>query len=245
MPAPMRDCPPKHPITAATAALPLHTGFMGVLMLDTRFPRPLGDIGNPDTYTRAGIPARLLTVAGASPQRIVQQADPAWLRPFTLAAQSLVRQGARMVTTSCGFLAAHQAALQSAVPVPVWTSSLLQCRWLTDVGIVTFDADALTPAILRAAGVPEGTPVAGLAPGCELHSRILGNDTRLDTEQAQRNVVDAALRLTARHPGLRNLVLECTNMPPYRDAVAQATGCAVYDAETLLTQAWRGQLALR
>ena len=219
-------------------------GFLGLLMLDTRFPRPLGDIGQLDTYTRAGIPVRRVTVQGASVQRIVMQSDPTWLAPFTRAAQSLVQQGARMIATSCGFLAAHQTALQRALPVPVWTSSLLQCRWLADVGIVTFDAQALTPAILQAAGVPEDTPVAGLTPGCELHRRILNNDTTLDLAQAERDVVAAALRLTAAHPGLRRLVLECTNMPPYRDAVARATGCQVFDAETLFTQAWRGDITI-
>ena len=55
-----------------TAAAP---GFLGVLMLDTRFPRPPGDVGNPQTYARAGIPVRFLTVEGASPRRIVEEAD--------------------------------------------------------------------------------------------------------------------------------------------------------------------------
>lgn len=214
-------------------------GFLGVLMLDTRFPRPPGDIGNPQTFTRAGIPARMLTVRGASPRAIVQEADPAWLRPFTEAAQALAREGATMITTSCGFLAAHQASLQAAVDVPVWTSSLLQCRWLQNVGIVTFDAASLTPAILRAAGVPEGTPVQGLRPGCELQQRILCNDTKLDFAEAQRDVEEAARRLVAEHPHVQTLVLECTNMPPYREAVAAATARSVHDAETLLLRAWR------
>jgi hypothetical protein len=34
-------------------------------------------------------------------------------------------------------------------------------------------------------------------------------------------------------------VMECTNMPPYRDAVARATGRIVVDIETLLIDTWR------
>jgi hypothetical protein len=43
--------------------------FLGILMLDTRFPRPIGDIGHPGTFERAGIPVRYAVVRGASPQR--------------------------------------------------------------------------------------------------------------------------------------------------------------------------------
>ena len=49
--------------------------FLGVLMLDTRFPRVLGDIGNPATFA---IPVRHHVVAGASPQRVVRY-DSAWV----------------------------------------------------------------------------------------------------------------------------------------------------------------------
>lgn len=212
--------------------------FVGVLMLDTRFPRPPGDIGHPDTFHRHGIAVRYQVVTGASPRRIVQAADPAFLRPFVQAAVQLAAEGASLITTSCGFLAAYQDTLAQAVPVPVVTSSLLQCRGLAHPGIVTFDAASLNAGILSAAGVPTGTPVQGVEPGCEFHSRILNNDTQLDLALAERNVVDAALRLVSAHPEVENIVLECTNMPPYREAIAQATGRRVHDIETLVVAHW-------
>lgn len=212
--------------------------FVGVLMLDTRFPRPPGDIGHPETFNRNGMPVRYRVVQGASPQRIVQAADPAFLLPFVQAAVGLVAEGAGLITTSCGFLAAYQDTLAKAVHVPVVTSSLLQCQALARPGILTFDAAALNAGILGAAGVPTGTPVQGVEPGCEFHRRILNNDTQLDLALAERNVVDAALRLVSAHPAVENIVLECTNMPPYRAAIAQATGRRVHDIETLLVAHW-------
>ncbi|HSV46437.1 MAG TPA: aspartate/glutamate racemase family protein [Ramlibacter sp.] len=219
------------------------TGFLGVLMLDTRFPRPPGDIGNEETFRRAGIPVRFVTVAGASPQRIVREADPALLQPFVDAAQAMVAEGAAMISTSCGFLAAYQDALSKAVPVPVLTSSLLQCSQFRRPGIVTFDAAALGQHILDAAGVPAATPVAGVEPGCEFHTQILNNRAEMDLVEAQRNVVAAAMRLVTAHPEVEDIVLECTNMPPYRAAVAKATGRRVHDVETLLVSAWRALAA--
>lgn len=214
-------------------------GFLGVLMLDTRFPRPPGDVGNRETYSRAGIPVRFVTVQGASPRKIVQDADPSFLQPFVDAAVALAAQGARLISTSCGFLARYQTVLQAAVPVPVVTSSLLQCQGLDRVGIVTFDAQSLSRPLLDAVDVPADAVVEGIAPGCEMHARILANAPEMDLAEVERNVVDAARRLAARESGLRNIVLECTNMPPYRDAVARATGLPVHDIETLLLARWR------
>lgn len=210
-------------------------------MLDTRFPRPVGDVGNPQTWRRAGIPVRFVTVRGASPQRIVKEADPALLQPFVDAAQALVREGATMLSTSCGFLAAWQDVLSRSVPVPVITSSLLQAAHFARPGIVTIEAASLGPTLLAAAGVSPSTPVQGVEPGCEFHRRILSNDSTLDLEQAERDVVAAASRLVERHPMVSDIVLECTNMPPYRDAVVRSTGRPVHDIETLLLSAWRDQ----
>lgn len=214
-------------------------GFLGVIVLDTRFPRPPGDIGCPVTWARADIPARLRVVPGASARRVVQAQDPALLGTFVDAARALEAEGARLITTSCGFLAGWQAELQAAVGVPVITSSLLQCADLPAPGIVTFDAASLHAGLLRQAGVPEGTPVQGLAPGCELQSRILADDTVLDLVKAQGDVVAAAVQLVSNHPGVETVVMECTNMPPYRAAVAHATGRPVHDLETLILAAWR------
>ena len=58
----------------------------------------------------------------------------------------------------------------------------------------------------------------------------------LDVDAACDATVAASLRLTTRCPGLSTIVLECTNMPPYADAVRAATGCAVHDITTLLRQ---------
>lgn len=215
-------------------------GFLGVLMLDTRFPRPPGDIGSAATWARAGVPARFVRIEGASARRVVQAQDPALLAPFIDSARALAGQGARLITTSCGFLAGWQAELQAAVDVPVLSSSLLACRELPAPGIVTFDAASLNPGLLARAGVPEGTPVQGLAPGCELQARILADDAQLDLQRARDDVVQAALALVARHPTVRSIVLECTDMPPYRADVAAATGRAVVDLETLLLQVWAG-----
>jgi hypothetical protein len=211
--------------------------LLGILMLDTRFPRVAGDVGHPDAF---GVPMRPAVVRGASPLRVVRDRDPALLQPFVDAARALVAQGATAITTSCGFLVLFQRELQAAVPVPVWTSSLLKLPELHRPGVVTVDAASLGRAHLLAARADPDTPVEGLAPGCAFQRTLLENRVELDVRGAEHETVAAARRLVARCPDIDSLVLECTNMPPYADAVAQATGRPVHHLPSLVRERLKG-----
>jgi hypothetical protein len=213
--------------------------FLGVLMLDTRFPRVIGDVGNPKSFA---MPVRHRVVEGASPQRVVREGDPTLLQPFLDAARQLVDDGARAITTSCGFLVQFQQALQTALPVPVWTSSLLKLPELQAPGVITVDVLSLGAAHLHAAGADAAVPVVGLAPASHLQRALLEDQAHIDPRQAEADVVDAAQRLVARWPAVREIVLECTNMPPYAKAVARATRRPVHHIISLLHERW---LALR
>ena len=164
---------------------------------------------------------------------------------FADSARELEREGALAITTSCGFLVLLQHELQAAVRVPVITSSLLQLPGLLArhprAGVLTISAAALGPEHLLAAGVPAhrlgDVVVQGVEPAGEFAAAILGNRDTMDLERAGRDVVDAAMALKRREPSLRAVVLECTNMPPYRQAVEAATGLktwALTDDEGLL-----------
>lgn len=209
--------------------------FLGLLLLDTRFPRLPGDAGRPDSYP---MPVRAVVVPGASPQRVVRQGDPALLQPFIDAARALQAQGAAAITTSCGFLVQHQAKLQAELSVPLWSSALLKLPELSAPGVLTVDARSLTAAHLHAAGAAPNTPVVGLVEGGYLQSVLLGNQTSLDPALALSDVLEAATRLVQQHPQVRQLVLECTNLPPYAQALAQATGLQVHHLLTLVNERW-------
>jgi hypothetical protein len=211
-------------------------GPLGLVRLDTRFPRPAGDAGNPESWHR---PVDVEVVRGAWPRAIVQSAQglrgAGVLPAFVDAVQRLEARGASAIATSCGFLVLLQAELQAAARVPVVTSSLLLLPGIladeSQVGVLTIDAFSLGPEHLLRAGVPEDrlvdVQVEGVDPAGEFAAAILDNREHMDLALAERAVVGAALRLKARAPGLRTLVLECTNMPPYAQAVRSATGLRV------------------
>lgn len=211
-------------------------GFVGVLMLDTKFPRPPGDIGHPHSL---GVPVRYLVVRGAWPSSVVASAGTLRAsdlpQAFLAGARALEQQGACAITTSCGFLVLLQRELQDALSIPVVTSSLLELPVLLEaearVGVLTISATHLGAGHLLAAGVPPGrmddVVVEGVDPAGEFARVILGNHEAMDFALAQADVVDAARRLQMRAPQLRTVVLECTNMPPYAQAISTATGLRV------------------
>lgn len=217
---------------------------LGILMLDTRFPRIPGDIGNPETFP---FPIRKLRVEGASTKRVVVEGDQALLEPFLTGAKELEKAGVGAITTSCGFLAKFQKELAAQVRVPVFASSLLQSALAYSrlpegkiVGILTSDARTLTEQHFRGVGIEAVPKVVYGLENTHFHHVFVGDNPDLDPQQAREDMVQAALRMTAEHPQVGAIVFECTNMPPYAYAVSQATGLPVYDITTLASYIMAG-----
>ena len=215
---------------------PVAPPLLGIAMLDTRFPRPPGDAGNPASWP---VPTLLKVVEGAWPEKIVRSATglqaAGVLEAFVGAVRELEERGATAITTSCGFLVLLQQELQAACRVPVVSSSLLQLPGLLreeeQVGVLTISAQRLGTEHLLAAGVPRNrladVLVQGVEPRSEFARAILGNCAEMDLARAGADVLAAAHVLRARALALRTVVLECTNMPPYADRIRAATGWRV------------------
>jgi hypothetical protein len=213
---------------------------LGILMLEARFPRIPGDMGNATTWP---FPVLYHVVRGASPERVVLQGARGLLPDFVAAAKDLVNLGAEAITTNCGFLALFQKELAEAVKVPVATSSLMQVPWVQAtlppgkrVGVVTVSGATLTPAHLEGAGVPLDTPIVGTESGKEFFRVIIkGKKDDLDIAQAEADIVDAGRRLVADNADIGAIVFECTNMPPYAAALREAVGLPVYDVYSMIS----------
>ncbi|MDD8013327.1 MAG: aspartate/glutamate racemase family protein [Acidobacteriota bacterium] len=212
---------------------------VGIIMLDTVFPRILGDIGNAETFS---FPVRYRVVRGASPQRVVREADVRLLEPFIEAARSLEREGVRAIATSCGFLAIFQRELADAVQIPVLSSSLLQVPLAhaminrgQKVGILTASARSLTDRHLAGVGIRDiALVVMGMEDAEEFTGAFIEGKATLDSGKVRKEMVAAARRLADDHPEVGALVLECTNMPPYARAVQEVLKIPVFDVVTLV-----------
>jgi hypothetical protein len=192
---------------------------LGILMLDARFPRIPGDMGNGTTWP---FPVLYRVVEGATPEKVVLKGAAGLLPSFIDAAKDLVRLGAEAVTT---------------------TSSLIQVPWVQAtlppgkrVGLVTVSGSTLSPAHLKSAGVPLDTPLIGTENGQEFFRVLIKAEKEdMDVALAERDVVNAGKELAARYPDVGAIVLECTNMPPYAAALQAETGLPVYDIYSMIT----------
>lgn len=205
---------------------------IGVLMLEAQFPRIPGDMGNAGTWP---FPVLYHVVPDASPDLVVRRGAEGMLAPFIDAGHGLIRQGAEVITTNCGFLALFQRELSDALKIPVATSALMQVPMVQAmlppgqrVGIITISADSLTAAHLEGAGCPLDTPVVGTDPDGAFATAILGNQLQMDVTQARQELCKAAQVLQQDHPEVGAIVLECTNMPPYQRDIREETGLPVF-----------------
>ncbi len=223
----------------ATGGKSLYGASVGILMLDARFPRIPGDMGNAATWP---FPVHYRIVRDASPDLIVRRRGEGMLDAFIEAAHELVRDGVDGITTNCGFLSLFQEKLAAAVPVPVVSSSLMQVGMVNRIlpkgkraGILTISASTLTQEHLDKAHVPRGTPIGSTEEGQEFTRAILENELTLDVEKARQDNVQAALEMQAAHPELGAFVLECTNMGPYARDIQAATGLPTFSIISLIT----------
>ena len=217
----------------------IYGAAVGILMLEARFPRIPGDVGNATTWP---FPVLYKVVRGASPDRVVHKRAEGLLDAFVAAGRELVAEGADGLVTNCGFLSLFQHELAAACGVPVAASALLQAPLIERllppgqrVGILTVSAVSLTPEHLAAAGVGLDTPIVGTEEGRAFTRALLGNQLELDVAAAEGDILDAGDQLVARHPDVGAVLLECTNMCPYAGALRDRLGLPVFDMVSFVT----------
>jgi Asp/Glu/hydantoin racemase len=217
----------------------LYGARVGILMLETRFPRIPGDMGNGLTWP---FPVLYKVVPGATPDRVVRHKSQGLANAFLDAAAELVQLGADGITTTCGFLSLYQRDLAAHVGVPVAASSLMQVplveRLLPPgkrVGVLTVSAASLTREHLIAAGVDPEIPVVGTDNGREFSRVMLDEKHTLDAAAAEADILDAGDALVAQHPDIGAIVLECTNMTPFARALSDHLLLPVYSIYSFVT----------
>jgi aspartate/glutamate racemase len=217
---------------------------VGILMLETQFPRIPGDIGNATTWD---FPVLYKIVKKATPDLVVRKGAPGLLEPYVQAAQELEKEGVRAITTNCGFLALFQKEMASAVNIPVFTSSLMQVplaytmiKPSQKVGIITVHSKSLSQKHLSCVGADKIPHIIYGTEGEEEFSRvILDDEMELDVNKSRDELVRVSKRMVSEHPEVGAIVLECTNMPPYAAAIQKEINLPIFDIYTLVIMVYR------
>lgn len=211
---------------------------IGILMVNARFRRYPGDIGNAQTWP---FPVQYRVVEEATPERVTMIHETGLLEHFKRAALELVDGGVDGIASTCGYLSLYQQELADFLPVPVATSSLLQvpmaARLISSrlrVGILTYREGGLKAPYLAAVGIDTDTPVAGLPAESEFVRSIRDSDDSVPYAVLRDEVLATAQRFYQQHPDLGALVLECTNLSPFAADIHAQLGLPVFDTVSLI-----------
>ena len=212
----------KHPLAVVRPSVT-------VLQLDTDFPRIPGDVGSPETYIGD---VEILRIPNATVGQIVS-ADPAVI-PIAPFEQAMRQATGDLIVTSCGFLSYWQTHLQAQTDRPFISSALIALPDLLtrfspqDILTVTFDADSLNTH-----HIGDIQPdVIGLPKDSHLRQVISHNSPTLDQALARQEITD--LVASQCKPHHKHILLECTNLPPYKSAITSQTGLDVSDILTCI-----------
>ena len=214
---------------------------IGILLLENFVPYIPGDTANATTYR---YPVRFQRVPGLSVAKIFAQ-DASMYNVVKEAALTLKGEGVRAITGDCGFMALFQQQLSEDVDLPIFLTSLLQLPFMGQIvskkktlGVITANNQSLTPNLLRASGVDENLEKRlrsiGLEDDQHFYDAVFVEKGMIDPTLVEKAVVERAVKLVDENPNLGAILLECSMLPPYGDAVYKATKLPVFDYITMI-----------
>ncbi|KAH8586382.1 hypothetical protein B0O99DRAFT_586006 [Bisporella sp. PMI_857] len=213
---------------------------LGFIAVDVHFHRPPGDPYNEKTWP---FPLIRQMADGSKLDQIVTNGSYSkeFLDRFIDAGQKLADQGCIGIITSCGFLAMAQQELAARLPVPIATSALIQIPAIRaflppqkSIGVITFDELRLGQLHLSKLGVsnPQDIHIKGVSHDSSLRC-IIRDGAPYSHQHIEEELVQCAFDLVKAHLDLGAIVLECTQMPPFAEAVQERIKLPVYDVYTM------------
>ena len=206
-----------------------------VLQLDTSFPRIPGELASVETYLE---PPQIIKVASARVRDAVTKTQSANL--FDIFLEAARKAYGDVIITSCGFLAPFQERLQHALTKPLLASvlnalpGLDRSDPLAPIPLITFDSAVLSATHFPKASFYHQYDIIGLQPNGHLRQLIEGQTKRFVKEKAEQDVAKAFAKRANKAASI--CVLECTNLPPYKNVIRNMYDVEIYD---ILTQTER------
>ena len=215
---------------------------IGILMMDTKFPRIPGDPGNAATFD---FPVCYKVVRDVfQGDRIPRDADEILLKAFCKAARELEKDGCRAITTCCGFLAGFQRELADAVDIPVFTTTLTLIPMIASmigrkkqIGIFSERAQFMTDSLFEKSGWSSrdyNICVSDLPEQSEFNELIIYNHESGDPDKIRESIRQMTREHMEKYPDTGAIVLECQNFAPFGDVIAKESGVPVFGLNQLI-----------
>ena len=215
---------------------------MGVIRLDYDYPPAPGDIDSPESFPYKvyykvvpGLSFEMCQ-SGNLTEKVKDR--------FKESIQWLVNEkNVSGITGDCGFMMYFQEIAREITHIPVFMSALCQlpavtCAYSANEQIIILTANSKTLEPMRdlirvECGVDTQDQRYHIV-GCEdvdgFEAVAFGE--KVDTKKVEPGVVKKAMEALEMYPDSRAFLLECTELPPYSDAIRFKTGLPVFDAIT-------------
>ena len=204
-----------------------------------------GNSTNPESFE---FPLKYARIKGANIHTILENPCQKVLQSMISEACKMEEQGIKAITTSCGFNAVFQRELADSVRIPVFTSSLMQIPLVQNmigknrtIGVMTAKKSALSEQHLENAGVNKQIPllIQGLEVCTEWNKIFTSPDQDIKISQVEKDIISSACAMM-KLSDIGAFVLECTDLPPFSNAIRKATGLPVFDFVTLTNFVYQG-----
>ena len=216
-----------------------HNPVLGILRLDYNYPAAPGDIDHPGSFNYEVcyrvIPGLTFEMCqtGALTDEVKSQCIDA--------VRFLESQNVSGITGDCGFMINIQELVKENTNLPVFLSCLIQLPSIVlslnfdeEIAIFTANSDALEPIeeeLDRVCNLPahdHRLKIVGCqdVPGFE----AVAEGKRVDVEKVEPGIIDLTNKFLEKNPNVGCILLECTELPAYANALRDSTGLPVYDA---------------
>lgn len=212
---------------------------IGIMILETKFPRILGDVGNAKTFN---YPVLYDIVKGYKPNKVVLDLKPKDIRPFIDSAKRLESMGVKAITTSCGFLSMFQSEIAACVSIPVFTSTIVLLPLLCKICgskkvlILTANSKTLTKEHFVSACGSDYKKYSFDVVGTEnmktFTNFTVKNKSEVNVRECRNDILEAIDSMFCKEK-YGAILMECTNLPPYSDSVREKYNVPVFDIVTL------------
>ena len=202
-----------------------------MLVFRGKSPRIPGDAGHAGSF---GYPVRYQIVDCGFMDLVEGSGET--LAKLRQACKQLREEGIRGVVADCGLVSLYQRELGEELLFV--GSSLCQIPMIWQmighsgvIGVITGHSGLLRESHLHHSGWREEMELAiqGMENQPHFSEVVIRGEGSLDPARMEAEVIAAAQELQAQIPGLRAVVLECSNLATYSRAVSEALGLPVFD----------------
>ncbi|HEX3032758.1 MAG TPA: aspartate/glutamate racemase family protein [Bacillota bacterium] len=209
----------------------------GILMLDSTGPRVPGDLGHAETFA---FPVRYGSAVGFPFTDLIEGKRDNL--PLVIAAvQELAQTGVRFVAADCGLFSVFHREISNSLAIPFLSSGLMLIPWLRqlykqgEIGVLTGDTRLLTDLHLQPIGASlEDVVLEGMENSAEFNRVVINRGDNLDLDKFGQDVLTAGLALKEKHPDIKAVILECTNLITYKTVLQEHLQLPVYDILSLV-----------